>query len=313
VRSRHLICSSTLIFAGVYGPKILRVLRPAAGLLLLSCCVFMTACTHQKPQIQGKKPPYNPNDGRYSQAKDSGPDGEPDMSHVPDAVPRYEVRTSAGNRNPYTVLGKTYHLIEDESSYRERGYSSWYGNKFNGYHTSNGEVYNMYAMSGAHKTLPIPSYVRVTNVANGKSVVVRINDRGPFHEGRIIDLSYAAAQRIGINKVGTGLVDVEIALPTETSGVAIKPAAGAATAGLPDALPEGTYLQVGAFSNNAAAQQLAASLGGKLSFPVIVQSLQQPKEIHRVRVGPFKDARSLQLARDQLARVNLLQAHVVYQ
>ena len=168
----------------------------------------------------------------------------------------------------------------------------------------------MYAMSGAHKTLPIPSYVRVTNVANGKSVVVRINDRGPFHEGRIIDLSYAAAQRIGINKVGTGLVDVEIALPTEASGVAIKPAAGAA---LPDALPAGTYLQVGAFANAAAAQQLAASLRTKISFPVVVQSLQQPKEVHRVRVGPFKSAQSLQAARDQLARVNVLQAHVVYQ
>ena len=209
---------------------------------ILSCCVFLAACTAPPAKQPTKKPPYNPNDGRYSQDKDSGPDGEPDMSHVPDAVPRYEVRTNAGNKNPYTVLGKTYHLIEDESSYRERGYASWYGNKFNGYHTSNGEVYNMYAMSGAHKTLPIPSYVRVTNVANGKSVVVRINDRGPFHSGRIIDLSYAAAQRIGINKVGTGMVDVEIALPGDDAPIPLRADANTVHAKFEAALPAGTCL-----------------------------------------------------------------------
>src|SRR6187402_3510186 len=149
---------------------------------MLMFCVLLAACSsnkQQSPPVKPKDEPYNPNDGRYSHDKDYGPDKDVDLSHIPDAVPRYETRTIAGNKNPYTVLGKTYHLIEDESAYRERGNASWYGNKFNGHNTSNGERYDMYAMTGAHKTLPIPSYVRVTNLDNGKSVVVRINDRGP--------------------------------------------------------------------------------------------------------------------------------------
>jgi rare lipoprotein A len=274
--------------------------------------IFLVACSGTAPQKTKPTKPYNPNDGRYQHDKDFGPSEEVDLSHVPDAVPRYEARTMAGNKNPYTVLGKTYHLIKDESSYRERGNASWYGNKFNGYSTSNGERYDMYAMTGAHKTLPIPSYVRVTNLDNGKSVVVRINDRGPFHEGRIIDLSYAAAQRIGINKTGTGRVEVEIALPNDAAPIPRR--ADNKTPAVPEpALPAGTYLQVGAFSHKVAAQQFSASIGTKLTYPVLVSSATAPKEIHRVRVGPFKDAKSLQDARDQLARINIFQVHIVYQ
>lgn len=283
--------------------------------MVLICCVFLAACSgnKQKPATKAKpNAPYNPNDGRYQHDKDFGPSEDIDMSHVPDAVPRYETRTRAGNKNPYTVLGKTYHLIKDESSYRERGYASWYGNKFNGHNTSNGERYDMYAMTGAHKTLPIPSYVRVTNLDNGKSVVVRINDRGPFHQGRIVDLSYAAAQRIGIHKKGTGRVEVEIAVPGDDAPIPLR-ADKAAPKQIESALPPGTYLQVGAFSQQDAAQQFAASIGTKLTYPVAINSAAQPKQIHRVRVGPFKDAKSLQDARDQLAKIKIFQAHVVYQ
>ncbi|MFC3116112.1 septal ring lytic transglycosylase RlpA family protein [Cellvibrio fontiphilus] len=281
------------------------------GLLALS--LLLAACSSPQKAPTGKaKPPHNPNDGRYAHEKDFGPDEEIDLSHVPDAVPRYEVRTIAGNKNPYTVLGKTYHLIKDESAYKERGYASWYGKKFNGYHTSNGELYDMYAMTGAHKTLPIPSYVRVKNLDNGKSVVVRINDRGPFHEGRIIDLSYAAAQRIGIHKTGTGRVEVEIALPNDAPPIPLR--AGKAVASSNEsALPPGTYLQVGAFAQKTAAKQFAANIGTKLTYPLTIQSAQSPKEIHRVRVGPFTNAKSLQDARDQLARIKIFEAHVVYQ
>lgn len=284
-----------------------------AGILLLLSCVFMAACSNKpatKPPTA--EAPYNPNQGRYQHDKDFGPDADIDLSHVPDAVPRYETRTRAGNKNPYTILGKTYHLIEDESSYRERGLASWYGKKFNGHNTSNGERYDMYAMTGAHKTLPIPSYVRVTNLDNGKSVVVRINDRGPFHQGRIIDLSYAAAQRIGIHKAGTGRVEVEIALPGEAPPIPRR-ADAKTTAGVEPALPAGTFLQIGAFSQKASAQQFSGSVGAKLTYPVIISSATQPKQIHRVRVGPFKDAKSLQDARDQLARLKIFEAHVVYQ
>lgn len=282
-------------------------------LCLLGLCVLLAACSApQKAPVGKAKPPHNPNDGRYAHEKDFGPDEDVDLSHVPDAVPRYEVRTRAGNKNPYTVLGKTYHLVSDETSYKERGYASWYGKKFNGHHTSNGEVYDMYAMTGAHKTLPIPSYVRVKNLDNGKSVVVRINDRGPFHHGRIIDLSYAAAQRIGIHRAGTGRVEVEIALPNDAAPIPMR-AGVKSPVQVESALPPGTYLQLGAFSQKNAAQQFAASIGTKLTYPLTVHSAQQPKEIHRVRVGPFATAKSLQDARDQLARIKIYEAHVVYQ
>lgn len=280
-------------------------------MLLVMASVLLTACSGPKTTTKPSGP-YNPNEGRYKHDKDFGPSEDVDLSHIPDAVPRYEVRTRAGNKNPYTVLGKTYHLIKDETSYKERGYASWYGKKFNGYHTSNGELYDMYAMTGAHKTLPIPSYVRVTNLDNGKSVVVRINDRGPFHQGRIIDLSYAAAQRIGIHKTGTGRVEVEIALPGDPPPIPLR-ADGPRTKPVESALPAGTYLQIGAFANKQSAQDFAAALGTKLTFPVVISSASTPKEIHRVRLGPFKDARNLQMARDQLARVKIFEAHVVYQ
>lgn len=282
--------------------------------LIFIGCIFLAACSGNKQKASTRSDaPYNPNDGRYEHDKDFGPSEDVDLSHVPDAVPRYETRTIAGNKNPYTVLGKTYHLIEDESAYRERGYASWYGNKFNGHNTSNGERYDMYAMTGAHKTLPIPSYVRVTNLDNGKSVVVRINDRGPFHKGRVIDLSYAAAQRIGIHKTGTGRVEVEIALPGDAAPIPRRANSKTPAHNLDPALPAGTYLQVGAFGQKASAQQFAASVGSKLTFPVTINSVMQPKQIHRVRVGPFANAKSLQDARNQLARIKIFEAHVVYQ
>ena len=277
-----------------------------AGLAL-----FGLGCSHSDTKPGGGSSTEE-NKGRYAHDKDFGPQDEPDLSAIPDAVPKREQRTSAGNKNPYTVLGKTYHLMEDETSYRERGYASWYGNKFNGYHTSNGEIYDMYAMTAAHKTLPIPSYVRVTNLSNGKTVVVRVNDRGPFHQGRIIDLSYAAAQRIGINKTGTAMVEVEIALPQDGPPIPRR-ADAKLVAQVESALPPGTYLQVGAFASKDSALQFANSLRAQLTVPVVLASASSPKVIHRVRLGPFKDASSLQGARDQLARLNITQAHIVYQ
>ena len=247
--------------------------------------------------------------GRYSQDKDNGPTEEVDLSHIPDAVPRREVRTIAGNKNPYTILGKTYHLIKDESSYKERGYASWYGKKFNGFKTSNGEIYDMYAMTAAHKTLPIPSYVRVTNVTNGKTVVVRVNDRGPFHEGRIIDLSYAAAQRIGIHKAGTGLVDVEIVLPSDQPSI---PRRAEIPTSVETALPPNTFLQIAAFSSLHSAKEYAAALATQLPQIPVIHSETNPKEIHRVRLGPFVTTQELQNARDQLAKINLRDVHLVY-
>ncbi|MFT5082054.1 MAG: rare lipoprotein A [Lentisphaeria bacterium] len=143
------------------------------------------------------------------ETRDSGPPTPVHVAHIPDAVPKVEPRTIAGNKNPYRVLGKTYTLMAHPEGYKEEGTASWYGRKFHGRRTSNGEIYNMYAMTAAHKTLPIPSYVRVTNMANRDTVIVRVNDRGPFHGDRIIDLSYTAAKKLGFQSTGTARVTVE--------------------------------------------------------------------------------------------------------
>jgi rare lipoprotein A len=146
--------------------------------------------------------------------KDDGPPARPpaQLDRVADAVPRTEPLHKSANR-PYEALGKKYTPMTSVQPFRQRGLASWYGKRYHGQKTSSGETYDMYAMTAAHPTLPIPSYVRVTNVANGKSVVVRINDRGPFHGGRIIDLSYAAATRLGYVQAGSAQVEVESIVP----------------------------------------------------------------------------------------------------
>ncbi|WP_144899849.1 septal ring lytic transglycosylase RlpA family protein [Luteimonas cucumeris] len=141
--------------------------------------------------------------------RDSVPDGIDDVDLIPEPEVKAEPRSRYGNRSPYKVLGKSYRVLDSAEDYDERGTASYYGNKFHRRRTSSLEVYDMYAFSAAHKTLPLPSYARVTNLDNGKSVTVRVNDRGPFHDGRIIDLSYAAAVKLGIDRKGTGHVRVQ--------------------------------------------------------------------------------------------------------
>lgn len=149
--------------------------------------------------------------GRYAQKHDSAPIRPPTQMELKDAEVKHEP-VGRGN-NPYVVFGKSYKPMKVRKPFNQTGIASWYGKKFHGHLTSNGEVYNMYGMSAAHKTLPLPSYVRVTNLSNNKSVVVRVNDRGPFHESRIIDLSYSAAVKIGVFDTGTAEVKVETILP----------------------------------------------------------------------------------------------------
>jgi len=148
--------------------------------------------------------------------RDSGPSGPVDLSSVRNAVPKHERQTRAGNPHTYVVFGKRYYVKRSNKNYRSRGIASWYGRKFHGRKTSNGETYNMYAMTAAHKTLRIPTYVRVTNLENGKIIIVRVNDRGPFVSNRIIDLSYAAAHKLGITRKGTGLVKIAVVGPGQT-------------------------------------------------------------------------------------------------
>lgn len=154
---------------------------------------------------------------------DTTPDHVPDLDCIREPLVTAEPRSRVGNKSPYSVLGKQYKVLDRVDGYVEQGTASYYGNKFHGRRTSNQEVYDMYAYSAAHKSLPLPSFARVTNLDNGQSVVVRVNDRGPFHEGRVIDLSYAAAIRLGITQRGTGRVEVR-ALTPDGSTLAATPA-----------------------------------------------------------------------------------------
>jgi len=180
-----------------------------AALLLAAACSSVPP--RSAPPHGSASQPAPSGSGKYY--LDDGPGANaPDIDKIPDAVPRQEPLARAANR-PYEVFGREYVPATMLKPYRERGIASWYGRRFHGQKTSVGEPYDMYAMTAAHPTLPLPSYARVTNVATGKSVVVRVNDRGPFLHDRIIDLSYAAAQRIGIAQAGSGEVEVEAILP----------------------------------------------------------------------------------------------------
>lgn len=245
------------------------------------------------------------NSSRYSMKHDAGPDEHVDVSHIPDAVPKYEPRTQAGNKNPYTVLGKTYYLIEDETNYKERGIASWYGKKFHGHKTSNGEVYDMYGMTAAHKTLPIPSYVRVTHLQNGRSVVVRVNDRGPFHPGRIIDLSYAAAKKLGIVSTGTGPVEVEIVVPGDVPPPPLRPEHRQSTQA------SGIYLQVGAFGSSQNAMALREEIEQQLNERVFISEFVAARPLYRVRIGPLQNMDEVQRVRDRLAAAGYHNSHIV--
>jgi len=223
--------------------------------------------------------------------KDDGPPGRHpvDLHDIPDAVPRDEPLSETGN-SPYTAFGKQYVPMKSAAGYRERGTASWYGKKFHGKRTSSGERYDMFAMTAAHRTLPLPSFARVTNLRNGKSVVVRVNDRGPFLRGRLIDLSYAAAYKLGIIGHGTGHVEVSSISRGETLHTASKTADQNAnkTASNVSGDAERFYVQFGAFSRPANAQSLVQKLQ---QIGIRFAHIQQGNDGYfRVRSGPFSAA-----------------------
>ena len=252
-----------------------------------------------------------------SRVKDSGPTQAVDLSHVPDAVPKVEPRTIAGNKSPYTVLGKTYRVLPDSYGYKERGVASWYGRKFHGARTSNGEVYDMYGMTAAHKTLPIPSYVQVTNLDSGKKIIVRVNDRGPFHDGRIIDLSYAAAQKLGFHDSGTARVEVEAIDP-----IAYQQNQTIQNVAVADPLSSSTYLQAGAFANRESAERLRTQIEQWVMHPVfirnesiggdVVSSVNSVQNLFKVRIGPLRDNLDIVTIKQLLQQHNLPTPLVVY-
>lgn len=264
------------------------------GLLTL----FLVACggyTH-KPDYAPSKPLKKP-------------------GYIADAVPRVEPKSKGGNPSTYTVRGKTYRVLSEANGYKERGIASWYGMKFHGNLTSNGERYDIYKMTAAHKHLPLPSYVRVTNIENGKQAIVRVNDRGPFIEGRIIDLSYLAATKLDIVKKGTAKVEVEVIDPRTYRKAKTAPQTTKTRLAVNNknksyeknkqqlitkSRSEGNlYLQIAAFTSLASAQRMQNDLLEKINRAVKVGNLSlNPKVVihplperglYRVRVGPFKN------------------------
>jgi rare lipoprotein A len=230
-----------------------------------------------------------PPESRYPQAQDTAPVRSISADEVRDAVPRPDPILAAGNQSPYTVNGVRYEVLEDVTTYRQRGIASWYGTKFHGHATSNGETFDLYQATAAHKTLPIPCYARVTNLENGRSIVVRVNDRGPFHDQRLIDLSYAAAVKLGYMEKGTALVEVEV---IQVAGVDDR---RDATGG------SYRYLQLGAYGSEASALRLQSELRSLLAAPVSVSPVQSGDDLlYRVRVGPVADNAELLAVQQKL-------------
>jgi rare lipoprotein A len=252
-------------------------LRVGTGLLLVA--VLAAACSAPTPP------------SRYPDPHDGAPLRAIDPGDVADAVPRPDPILRVGNQSPYSVNGVTYEVLDDHSDYRERGVASWYGTKFHGHETSNGEIYDLYQATAAHKTLPIPCYARVTNLDNGRSIVVRVNDRGPFHSDRLIDLSYGAAVKLGYMEKGTAPVEVEV---LDIAGVDDRRDA---------AYGDYRFLQLGAFGSEGTAQRLQGELQRLLSVPVFISPVQAGESLlYRVRVGPVSDNRELLAVQERLVQ-----------
>ena len=266
--------------------RVFRILYLMAILAVIEACSSVSP-----PQVE------NPNAGRYSIMQDRAPERSININNIPEVVVEPVVRTIAGNRSPYAVLGKSYFVLPSEEGYSERGIASWYGEKFHGHKTSNGEVFDMYQVSAAHKSLPIPSFLRVTNLDNNRSIIVRVNDRGPFHDNRIIDLSYAAALKLGYADIGTARVQLDAIITEElSSGLEFRGNIE------PRALPsvsrifKNQYLQVAALSNQASAVRLLAKLEKMMDRPVFINPIKDStgNTLFRVRIGPIDDLAELE-------------------
>ena len=254
--------------------------------------------------------------------RDSAPSGSVSIPDLPgDAVPRPEPRSRYGNGPVYEVLGQTYRVMDTGSGYKERGVASWYGKKFHGRLTSNREPYDMYEMTAAHKTLPLPTYVKVRNLRNNKSIVVRVNDRGPFVHNRIIDLSYAAAMKLDMVRDGTSLVEVTAITFDEPSGD--RPVRIVEPAQPPTPVPlaeeqravqkdNDIFVQVGAFGDRANAERRRSALvSGGISGAFIFADEAATPPVYRVRVGPIDGVDAYDAMVDKLEDLGITDPYLV--
>jgi peptidoglycan lytic transglycosylase len=308
----------------------------AKFLLAVCAALAVSACTTtQPPQTQSAAPVMDatsgpgakpagasaaPGGGGYLPGDGPGADATSvNIDAIPDAVPKAEPLHRYANR-PYSALGKTYVPLQVPGNYKERGIASWYGKKFNGQRTSIGEIYDMYAMTAAHPTLPIPSYARVTNLSNGKSVVVRINDRGPFLHNRIMDLSYAAAYKLGFINSGSAEVEVDsiavdgngnapVMAAAAPSSVKVEPLQATPVAMAVPSLPVEmagarngkVFLQLGAFRSAQGAESFLARMRGELGDGAKPLALYRKGGLTRVHLGPFATADEAREAANKLA------------
>lgn len=247
-------------------------------LILLLTLVFANGCSISSYDIL--------------EEQDGGPDRYVDVRNIPNAVPRHEPRSRYGNMSSYEVFGKRYYPLKSSHDFKERGIASWYGNKFHGRKTSSGEKYDMYAMTAAHKTLPLPTYVEVTNLENGRQIIVKVNDRGPFRHNRIIDLSYVAAEKLGITRKGTGLVEVRAINPSEPRQASNRSNVTSQVARTGISYHPGLYIQAGAFTNRDNALRLKSRLSSDLNRPVRISEIfTQGDTFYRVQVGPLVEVK----------------------
>jgi len=288
------------------------------GAVALLSIAVLAGCGSTPKKAGTSAPPASsgaaPGAGKYYLDDGPGENAPANLDQIPDAVPKDEPLHRGANR-PYTVFGKTYVPNVSTQPFRQEGVASWYGRKFHGQKTSNGEIYDMYAMTAAHPTLPLPSYARVTNPANGKTVIVRVNDRGPFHSERIIDLSFAAAQRLDIARKGSGPVIVErvfasdaltavpapvqslppatVATPAPAAPLPVAPAVASppvvTATNISPVVPEpgAFFLQLGAFSSMENAEIFRARMARELDWNREPIQVVHKDGLFRVRLGPY--------------------------
>ena len=270
----------------------------AAGTALLALLLAACATTRRPPPpVPGPVPVPPP---------------PADIFSIPDAVPRAEPRSAHGNPPFYDALGRRYFVLPSAEGYDERGVASWYGPTFHGGNTSSGELYDMYGMTAAHKTLPLPSYARVTNLHNGRSVVVRINDRGPFVANRIIDLSYTAAAKLDMLRDGTAMVEVRVLTPGAPE---IPPAVVASVAPTPRPVPPPPsvllYVQTGAFADPSnAGRELARLQAAGLASAFVIPP-PEGSQLYRVRIGPIGSVAEFDALAAQLTALGIPDARLV--